>query len=41
MLWRRYWPCPKTQQANLPAYLHTIPLYAERQAGAEAVNTNF
>jgi len=25
-------PCSKTQQANLLAYLHTIPFYAERQA---------
>jgi len=24
---------PRTQQANLPAYLHTIHFYAERQAG--------
>jgi len=24
---------PKTQQANLPAYLHTNPFCAERQAG--------
>jgi len=32
-------PCPTTQQANLPAYLHTIPLNVERQS-REAVNTN-
>jgi len=25
-------PCPRTQQANLPAYLHTNPLNDERQA---------
>jgi len=26
-------PCPKTQQAKLPSYLHTISFNAERQAG--------
>jgi len=32
-------PCLKTQQANLPAYLQTIPLYAERQEGKLCIAT--
>jgi len=26
-------PSSRTQQANLPAYLHTVPFNAKRQAG--------
>jgi len=33
-------PCPKPQQANLSAYLHTIPRLFWTSS-REAVNTNF
>jgi len=34
--------CPRTQQADLPAYLHTIPLMLNvKLSSMEAVNNNF
>jgi len=34
-------PCPRTQQAKLPAYSHHYPINSKHLLSNEAVNTNF